>query len=846
MGLLIPGAWTSGQPKCKFFAFGGIYRHNTHISSKFPIHKPVPPMRPHRYTCLLAAAFCALTTSLQAQLDTIHYLPPMHARAQWGPQYLYLSTPEVQPFEVNIRDGAGNLIETAMISNDQPFRLDLGASSTTPVLVGPLELHVPVKGKGLVIDGPKRFYAYFRVHASSSFHAGDLTCKGRSALGREFRIGHVLQEIDDGNQRANFVGVLATEDSTQVTLSGFHPGTDFQIGGQAVPSNGPTTVLLQRGESVVFSEYISDNEATQPPNGFMGALLKASKPVAVNCGSWVGAPVVFQANDIGIDQIAPFEQVGKEYILCQGNGSAILEHPVVIAHVDQTRVWLNNNSNPSAVLNAGDYYVVPTSAYTTQGNMYIRSSEPVFLYQIIGGAPSGDDAMRTAGLMFVPPINCGISSKVNNIYQPNQIGNMTFDGGLMVVAMRDSAVTVRIDGVQVSIGTPSLVLGNPDFVTYRHLSLFSQSYLPKVISVEAEGAVQVAMYGRNMPASFAAFFSGFSKEAVPKITVTVVGDGVCPDTLFASGRFDGVQWMYEDSILKFGPDTMLIAFAPGKYTAIGYLGVCRRTDFASDTASLNFPSPEFPFSLEEPSCFGYADGQINIGSPSKGIPPYQYSIDNGLSFTNNGVFKGLVSDLYKLVVRDSKGCYNRPESLSLSQPDSFFVNIVPLKLPEPLKPGQEVLLEGVANHLVVASTWEPALALLCPDCLLYNFHPEENTLVELLVFDSAGCRAESSFLVKVDPRVYVPNAIAPGSFGGNDHFTLFTPDPIPIKKLLIFDRWGEMVFEKKDFWSNDPQAGWDGRFRNKKVLPGVYVFLAEIELAPGRTELLNGSVTVVW
>ncbi|MBK8967436.1 MAG: gliding motility-associated C-terminal domain-containing protein [Saprospiraceae bacterium] len=803
-------------------------------------------MKVFRYVVLFLAITVLLPDALLAQLDTIHYLPPMHARDEWGPQYLYLSTPEIQPFEVDIRDGSGVLLETATISNAQPYRMDLGAAVNSTVLIPYTDLHIPVKNKGLIIAGPKKFYAYFRVHANSGFHAGDLTCKGRAALGTAFRIGHVLQEVESQNRRANFIGVLALSDSTLVVLSDFAPGTDLFYGGKHVPLTGPDSVWLQAGESVAFAEYITFNALEQPPNGFMGALISSSKPVAVNCGSWVAAPVVDQANDIGIDQIAPFEQVGKEYILCRGNGSSILEHPVVIAHVNNTAVWLNNNTNPTIVLQAGDYYVVPTSAYSPAGNLYIRTSQPAFMYQIIGGASTGGDAMRTAGLMFVPPINCGIPNRVNNIYQPNRIGGMTFDGGLMVVAMRDSAVIVRIDGTPVSIGAPDAVPGNPDFVTYRQLSLFSQNKTPDVISVEAEGAVQVAMYGRNMPASFAAFFSGFSKEVVPEIKLTVVGDGVCPDTLIASGRFDGVQWMYEDSVLQYGKDTMLIAYAPGQYIATGYLGVCRRNDAAVDTADLNFQSPQFPYMMEEPACYGYADGQIAFGMPYGGIAPYQYSIDNGKSFSTNGIFDGLPAMDYKLIVRDATGCYNRPHTLTMGQPDSFSVAIVPLKLPEPLKPGQPVLLQGVPSVPVVGSSWNPEPPVPCPDCLVYDFKPEENTLVELTVVDAAGCTASASMLVLVDPRIYAPNAIAPATFSGNDRFTLFSKDPVPIRHLRIFDRWGNLQFFKSNFWTNDPNDGWDGTSGGKNVLPGVYVFWAEIEMAPGRTEVIKGSLTVVW
>jgi hypothetical protein len=797
-------------------------------------------MKPSLFLPLLLQA-----ATLFGQLDTIHWLPPMHARDDWGPQFLYLSTPETQPFPVTIRDGAGALIATVSLSNSQPYRHDLGNTNTTAVLVTESQLHQPVSAKGLVLDGPKKFYAYFRARSNSTYQACDLTCKGRAALGKVFRIGHLVQEVDGNEQRSNFVGVMATEDSTVVTLSDFHASTDFRIGGADVPATGPATVLLQAGQSVVFSQYISTNSVAQPPNGLMGSLVEASRPVAVNCGSWLGAPVQFQAYDIGVDQIAPLEKVGKEYILCRGNGSSTLEHPIVVAHTDGTQVWLNGSATPSATLEAGEYLAVSTGAYSSAGNMYIRTSEPVFMYQMIGGASTGDDALRTAGLIFVPPISCGIPNLVDNIYQPNRIGDMMFEGGLMITAMKDSSVTVSIDGAPVALGAPADVPGNPDFVTYRNLNLFTQASNLTNISVLAEGAVQVAMFGRNQPASFAAFYSGFSKTVEPNIEVALTGDGVCPDTLIATGLFDGVQWIYEDSVLQFGPDTFLVAYAPGRYIATGYLGVCRRTDFAADTVEASFVSPQFPYEHLEPSCFGYADGSISIGSPFGGLPPYQFSIDNGQSFTSQSSFDGLPAGDYRLVVRDVTGCYNRPLSLALGQPDSFYVDLTALRLPDPLKPGGEVELEGRPNRPIVATAWIPDDSTGCVDCLRYVFHPEFSAWVTLTVFDSAGCRALDSLLVIVEPNVYAPNVIRPGGGFDNDRFTLFSRAPLPIRSLAIFDRWGELVFETRDIFTNQPEAGWDGRFRGKDALPGVYVFLAEVETVPGQVVRVKGDVTVV-
>jgi hypothetical protein len=76
---------------------------------------------------------------------------------------------------------------------------------------------------------------------------------------------------------------------------------------------------------------------------------------------------------------------------------------------------------------------------------------------------------------------------------------------------------------------------------------------------------------------------------------------------------------------------------------------------------------------------------------------------------------------------------------------------------------------------------------------------------------------------------------------GNDYFTLFSRVPI----LRIYDRWGEELFEGRDLMTNDVSNGWDGHFRNKRVLPGIYVYVASVEVVPGKVVLLKGSFLVL-
>ncbi len=798
---------------------------------------------------LIILLVLAASVHLFSQIDSIHWMPPMHARVDWGPQYLYLSTPEQTPFPVSIRDGSGTLIATVNISNTQPYIYNMGSTNATFALVPETDLHKALKNRGLIINGEKKFFAYFRAHSNNQAQATNLTCKGRSALGKTFRIGHLLQVADPNtNSRSNFVSIMAIEDTTEVTFSGFDPATKFRKDGVDVASIGSEKIVLQKGECIVYGQYLNSNATAQPPNGFMGGLVESTKPIVVNSGSWCGSPVSSSDKDAGMDQIVAVENVGKEYILCKGNGSTALERPMVVAHYDNTQIFLNGSTSPITMLNAGQFYPILTSAFSAANNLYIRTSQKAYVYQMVGGSPDGtSNQYRTEGLIFVPPISCSIPNEINNIIQPNVIGAMSFDGGVMITAMRDSSVTVLIDGAQVNLGTPGTVVGNPDFVTYRNISLFKQTQKISTISVKAQGAVQVAMYGQNNAASFAAFYSGFSKEKEPKITVRNIGDGVCPDTLVTTGLYDGVQWRYEDSIVKFGKDTFLIINAPGRYIAEGYLGVCRRSETAMDTIDINFQSPAFPYVAKQPSCYGYTDGQIKFGNPNGGYLPYQYSVNNGASFSKNNTFSTIKAGIYKLIVKDSIGCYNRPLSFTMGQPTILTVKIVPLSsFKDIIKIGQTVRFEGKPNRNVVAALWLPNDTASCKNCLTHAFSPKETTFLTLTVTDSAGCTARDTVTLYVQPNVYAPNAMNPDSKNGNQAFTIFSKDNLPIRRLAIFDRWGEHVFEAKNIETNVLEQGWNGTFRGQKAQQGVYVFYAEIEVLPGKTVILQGDVTVLY
>ena len=65
--------------------------------------------------------------------------------------------------------------------------------------------------------------------------------------------------------------------------------------------------------------------------------------------------------------------------------------------------------------------------------------------------------------------------------------------------------------------------------------------------------------------------------------------------------------------------------------------------------------------------------------------------------------------------------------------------------------------------------------------------------------------------------VFVPNSFTPNSDGRNDRFTGIGENFTSFH-LLIFNRWGELIYETRD------QSGWDGRYQGEIAKGDVYVY----------------------
>ncbi|MEP6647481.1 MAG: gliding motility-associated C-terminal domain-containing protein, partial [Saprospiraceae bacterium] len=65
-----------------------------------------------------------------------------------------------------------------------------------------------------------------------------------------------------------------------------------------------------------------------------------------------------------------------------------------------------------------------------------------------------------------------------------------------------------------------------------------------------------------------------------------------------------------------------------------------------------------------------------------------------------------------------------------------------------------------------------------------------------------------------------------------------------VNSLLLFDRWGQMLFSKDDFVLNTFE-GWDGISRGKALSSNVYTYVAVLTLADGTKKRIKGDVTLL-
>ena len=342
-----------------------------------------------------------------------------------------------------------------------------------------------------------------------------------------------------------------------------------------------------------------------------------------------------------------------------------------------------------------------------------------------------------------------------------------------------------------------------------------------------------------------------SIEGLAEITADFVIDPPCPNLIDGSITIENLSGGTPPYNIIFG------GIGVGETTFFPELGGAQSYTFIIEDAlgcsierSVFIENPDEIMAdlIVTVPCANSADGSISVENQSGGTPPYTYSF-NGTEIGTTTFFQNLAGGItYTITIRDSLGC-TAERMAFVEQPEDA---ILELGEDEVVELGESVQVSPFYNFTPIDFRWQinpPVDCLDFADCDAIDFIPtvSQQVMIELVV--SEGCTVSDSIFIEViDVRkVYLPNAFSPNGDGTNDFFTVFAglPNVEVVEELQIFNRWGALIFENKNFLPNLSTNGWNGTFKGDPLRLGVYLYTAKVRFVDGQVLRYSGDVTIV-
>jgi gliding motility-associated-like protein len=215
---------------------------------------------------------------------------------------------------------------------------------------------------------------------------------------------------------------------------------------------------------------------------------------------------------------------------------------------------------------------------------------------------------------------------------------------------------------------------------------------------------------------------------------------------------------------------------------------------------------------------------------------YQWLPLTGLAANNipNPVASPVTGTRYKVIVSNVQGCT-----------DSTFVQVnVNQKAIAKAGPDKTIILGGTATlsgsieGTYDSFNWTPVTDLNDPFILQPAATPTADAQFVLTAISTNDCGISTdTVMVKLYRDIYIPNAFSPNNDGLNDTWNIPALEAYPGFELLVFNRYGEVVFENRG-----TVRPWDGRYKSTDLPMGAYVYIIRLDDTIGT---IKGTVMIV-
>ncbi len=231
------------------------------------------------------------------------------------------------------------------------------------------------------------------------------------------------------------------------------------------------------------------------------------------------------------------------------------------------------------------------------------------------------------------------------------------------------------------------------------------------------------------------------------------------------------------------------------------------------------------------------DGQIIVKASSPASTLW-FSLDS--TFTRRDSFLNLRSGIFTISVKDSFNCIIKQNTTVQNQP-------VPII--EEVKTTPSVC-DGATGIILIKAKGAGTMLYSIDSTKFqadYLFRSVKAGHYNVIVKDKNNCQTVVQTEVTRDCGLFIPTAFSPNEDGNNDYF-MFFGDASKVDKVLdfkVFNRWGILLFSDITVQINNETTGWDGKFKNKEVESGIYVYYLKVQLKDGTMIEEKGDVTLM-
>lgn len=227
-----------------------------------------------------------------------------------------------------------------------------------------------------------------------------------------------------------------------------------------------------------------------------------------------------------------------------------------------------------------------------------------------------------------------------------------------------------------------------------------------------------------------------------------------------------------------------------------------------------------------------------------GVTTFDWSPNTYIYLENQNIaFATPVSSQYYYLTATINGCpfYDSVfVNVDYIDPSTVYATATPEDVPE----GGTTTLMAFPDSSIYNYTWFPpnAVSSSTSQTTTATINEDQDFLVTV---NRGMCTVPAIVSVKKlefacgDVYIFVPNAFTPNNDNNNDK-VFVRGQNIETMNFMIFDRWGELVFE-----TTDQSIGWDGTFKGEVLDPDVYVYHLTVICVDGQENLIKGNITLL-